>query len=96
MMQTPAKFRKIPVMISAMPFDGTIESARACVEWINNYTLSGKAYVKARLDSCSIAIFTLEGTMYASEGDWIIQGVSGEFYPCKPDIFQKTYEPVNE
>ena len=37
-------------------------------------------------------IETLEGNMQASEGDWIIRGVNGEFYPCKPDIFEKTYE----
>ena len=39
-------------------------------------------------------IFTLEGTMEASAGDWIIRGVRGEHYPCKPDIFEATYEPV--
>jgi hypothetical protein len=38
-----------------------------------------------------ITIGTLEGTMYAGVGDWIIKGVKGEFYPCKPDIFEKTY-----
>lgn len=41
-----------------------------------------------------ILIRTLEGTMTANPGDWIIKGVNGEFYPCKPDIFEKTYEPV--
>lgn len=39
-------------------------------------------------------IFTLEGVMHATPGDWIITGVNGEQYPCKPDIFEKTYEPV--
>jgi hypothetical protein len=43
-----------------------------------------------------IEIETLEGTMSANPGDWIIKGVNGEFYPCKPDIFAKTYEPVAE
>ena len=41
-----------------------------------------------------VSIRTLEGTMRADEGDWIIKGVQGEFYPCKPDIFAATYEPV--
>ena len=41
-------------------------------------------------------IRTLEGTIHASVGDWIITGVNGERYPCKPDIFEKTYEPVEE
>ena len=40
-------------------------------------------------------IETLEGTMRASVGDWIITGINGEKYPCKPDIFEKTYEPVD-
>ena len=40
-------------------------------------------------------IKTLEGVMHASPGDWIIRGVNGELYPCKPDIFAKTYEPAN-
>jgi hypothetical protein len=43
-----------------------------------------------------IAISTREGTMRASMGDWVIKGVQGEFYPCKPDIFQQTYEPVSD
>lgn len=41
-------------------------------------------------------IETLEGTMHANAGDWIITGVNGEQYPCKPDIFEKTYEPVSD
>ena len=44
----------------------------------------------------SIDIHTLEGTMRCSNGDYIIKGINGEFYPCKPDIFEKTYEPVND
>ena len=43
-----------------------------------------------------IDIETLEGTMHANVGDWIITGVHGEQYPCKPDIFEKTYEPVSD
>ena len=41
-----------------------------------------------------VAIYTLEGVMIARVGDWIITGVQGEKYPCKPDIFEQTYEPV--
>jgi hypothetical protein len=41
-----------------------------------------------------VEINTLEGVMRGEVGDWIIRGVNGEFYPCKPDIFEKTYEPV--
>ena len=43
-----------------------------------------------------MVISTLEGDMIASPGDWIITGVNGEQYPCKPDIFEKTYEPMND
>lgn len=44
----------------------------------------------------AVVIETLEGTMRADPGDWIITGVKGEVYPCKPDIFEATYEPVDE
>ncbi len=51
----------------------------------------------SKIRECSgIPIPTLEGEMLASDGDWIIQGVNGEFYPCKPDIFEKTYEAVDD
>lgn len=43
-----------------------------------------------------VQIVTLEGVMNASEGDWIIKGIKGEFYPCKPEIFDATYEPIGE
>lgn len=78
------KFRKKPVVIEAVQFMGTPESLKEvvdfmiCVETIDN----------------QIVIRTLEGEMRAIAGDWIIKGVNGEFYPCKPDIFEKTYEAV--
>lgn len=50
--------------------------------------------VTAYQTDVEIQIETLEGIMTASPGDWIITGVNGEQYPCKPDIFEKTYEPV--
>jgi hypothetical protein len=52
-----------------------------------------RAKVKAEGERKAIVIETLEGTMIGEPGDWIIRGVNGEFYPCKPDIFAKTYEP---
>ena len=52
--------------------------------------------IEAIQTSTAIDIETLEGTMRASPGDWIITGVNGESYPCKPDIFEKTYERVVE
>lgn len=50
--------------------------------------------VEAYQTNKEMDIKTLEGTMHANVGDWIITGVNGEQYPCKPDIFEKTYEPV--
>ena len=50
--------------------------------------------VAARRIKKRVEIETLEGTMVGNVGDWLIRGVGGEFYPCKPDIFEKTYEPV--
>ena len=52
--------------------------------------------VVAYKTSKELIIKTLEGDMKASVGDWIITGINGEQYPCKPDIFKKTYEPVEE
>jgi hypothetical protein len=87
-MTQPAKFRKKPVVIEAVRFDGT--NAQAVAEWVGEEQ-DGWTYG----DRCDYyEIETLEGTMTASPGDWIIRGVQGEFYPCKPDIFADTYEAV--
>jgi hypothetical protein len=52
--------------------------------------------IEAYQTKVEMVISTLEGDMIASPGDWIITGVNGEQYPCKPDIFEKTYEPMND
>lgn len=52
--------------------------------------------IEAYQTGVPLDIETLEGVMHAEPGDWIITGVNGEKYPCKPDIFEKTYEPVEE
>lgn len=79
------KFRKKPVVIDAVQYDGTLVS----VESLEGLECSQS------LTSDTIQIETLEGAMTANPGDWIIKGVKGEFYPCKPDIFEATYEPAN-
>jgi len=84
------KFRKKPVVIEAWQFDGSWESARPIIAWINDKHTSWRYFYH----DGSMIIRTLEGDMVASPGDWIIRGVKGEFYPCKPDIFAATYEPV--
>ena len=86
---TMAKFRKKPVVIEAVQF------TRANWEAVQLFT-EGKAHaltIERRMDGkCTCIIPTLEGEHIANEGDWIIKGVQGEFYPCKPDIFEQTYE----
>lgn len=79
------KFRKKPVVIEARLFDPGIDYDEALdvVKWCG-----GAA------DSEGCLIHTLEGDHLAQFGDWIIKGVKGEFYPCKPDIFEATYEKV--
>lgn len=81
------KYRKKPVVIEAVQWDG------------QNF-MEIDEFVTAEHDTFSrwgiVKIPTLEGVMVASEGDYIIKGVNGEFYPCKPDIFEKTYELVGE
>ena len=84
------KFRKKPVVIEARPFDGSEQVAHALMEWIG-----GKVYATTGDGRTSIIIPTLEGDHRADPGDWIIRGVKGEFYPCKPDIFEATYELVS-
>lgn len=81
------KFRKKPIVIEAMQFDGFKETFNKICEWMNaEYDSNG--------DNTYIIIKTLEGEMKAERNDWIIKGVKGEFYPCKPDVFEKTYEKV--
>jgi hypothetical protein len=80
-----ARFRKKPVEIEAIQFDGSKASYLAIEQWAGH-----KAIMLG--EDWNVEIATLEGTMTARPGDWIIKGVKGEFYPCKPDIFIATYE----
>lgn len=82
-----AKYRKKPVVIDAIQWLGTDESKNAMCHFIG---ITGY-FVDWHND---LIIRTLEGNMKADVGDYIIKGVNGEFYPCKPDIFTKTYEEV--
>lgn len=85
------KFRKKPVVIEAFQYQNNHDEV---FEWARNasdgngthlHFLNGFLYVE-----------TLEGTMHVKPNDWVICGVKGEFYPCKPDIFEATYEAVTE
>lgn len=83
-------FRKKPVVIEAVKWDGK--------NWADVYNFiqssAGNMQKYALSPSNVLTLETLEGTMTASIGDWIIKGVKGELYPCKPDIFAATYEPA--
>lgn len=84
----PKQFRKKPVVIEAERF--TVNCQQAAADWCNGKLCGTLLPAHER----KILINTLEGELTASVGDWIIKGVSGEFYPCKPDIFALTYEAV--
>lgn len=100
------KFRKKPVVIEAVKWTGA--NVQALSEFLAGFDLhvappNGEPACGeciARFDYTtpvpSVAIPTLEGTMTASAGDWIIRGIKGELYPCKPDIFEATYEAVED
>jgi len=82
------KYRKKPVIIDAIQYTGS--NGYFIGEW-------SRSKVIERAGQCKRAylqINTLEGWMTAIVGDWIIKGIKGEFYPCKPDIFEATYEVV--
>lgn len=90
------KYRKKPVIVDALLFDGE--------KWLYERK---EAYHMVVCEGCKRGegifgldfipvIETLEGNMTVSHGDYIITGVNGEYYPCKPDVFRKTYELVNE
>lgn len=85
------RFCKKPVVIEAVHYND-IDNRRDICLWI---TANGGKWANCYRDG-RITIETLEGTMAATPGDWIIRGVNGEFYPCKPDIFEKSYERVVE
>lgn len=80
------KYQKKPLIIDAVQFDGSAESLVKMVKDIN-----APISMWTHSSECLI-IPTLEGNLIANIGDWVIKGVKGEFYPCKPDIFKITYE----
>jgi len=79
------RYRKKPVVIEAIQWDGS--NAVGLLDWIKP---------EARQEGAVLIIPTLEGDHEASLGDYIIKGIAGEFYPCKPDIFKATYDGLWE
>lgn len=106
MTTTPRAYRKRPVQIHAMRYDGTPESATPIINWIIDSNSECTATWSEPYEAYEgpegshrgfpggIKIQTLEGDMIASAGDWVIRGILNEFYPCKPDVFTATYEEI--
>ena len=89
------KYRKKPVVIEAMQVLDDLASHQAIRAWARDSVAEGERIpVSITAFDSHMVIHTLEGDMRADLGDWIIKGVQGEFYPCKPDIFEATYESV--
>ena len=80
-MSEPRYFRAKPKIVEAMRYDGT--NIEALADWCHRLLVDNTG---------TLLVMTLEGNMEASVGDWIIKGVLGEFYPCKPEAFELTYE----
>lgn len=92
---------KKPIEIEAVQFDG--KNLRECFQFMSDKNIRLTSHwndkeccrgILGEYDPIAICINTLEGEMRCDIGDYIIKGVNGEFYPCKPDIFEKTYDPV--
>jgi len=84
------KYRKKPVVIEAFQLPPAWEEAS---QELIDFLHESDREIASERDGC-LSITTLEGVMTAEPLDWVIRGVNGEYYPCKPDIFEKTYEPA--
>ena len=82
------KFRKKPVVIEAWKWDET----KSMFEEIGCQSMSSSGHTERPNEMTNLRIKTLDGTMTVNKGDYIIKGVKGEFYPCKPDKFEMTYD----
>lgn len=93
---TMPRFRKKPVVIEAMQFETNNENGSPHMDALCNWANQGRSIDETHCwhNGTNIFVKTLEGTMRADVKDWIIRGVKGELYPCKPEIFEATYEPA--
>jgi hypothetical protein len=84
----PTTYVTRPTTITAMQFDGSIASGRRIIDWAGD-----DAVIRWTTDTPQqLGIETLEGTMKAAAGAWVIKGTEGEFYPCKDSVFQRKYQ----
>lgn len=95
---TPRTFRKKPVEVEAMQL--TTENAKDICDWMQSAHIMGytpESHQGHGIGNDGVVLIdTREGQMTADIGDWVIRGVHGEFYPCKPDIFADTYEVAED
>lgn len=90
------QYRKKPVVIEAMLYEG-VESIPEAEKFVGkSFKIGSASYDGKKYTTAVVSIETLEGDMYISKGDYIIKGLKGEFYPCKPDIFEATYEALEK
>lgn len=94
--EVPTRWRKKPVVVEAVQFFGGTAHPEVKIIW--RHAISGALLgPSVSFEVPTVAVYgieTLEGWHQVTLGDWIIKGVKGEFYPCKPDIFAMTYEPA--
>ena len=87
------KYVKKPVVIDAMQYVGQQDLSELKI-WVETFDVEFRTYFNADANSDILSINTLEGTMSVSIGDFVIRGVKGEFYACKPDVFEMTYDKI--
>lgn len=94
------KYRKKPIIVEAFQYDGDLKGTNGeyyIPQWAVTAYEDGSLFYKEYLDLvCLLFCKTLEGNMLVSVGDYVIRGIKGELYPCKSDIFEMTYDLVEE
>ena len=94
------KFRKKPVVVEAIQLRICPDCGEPNFAEVEAFAGEGQVALSSWMGpggaDCEVIVLTPEGLMEAHLGDWIIRGVAGEVYPCKPEIFEQTYEPVEE
>lgn len=83
-------YKKKRIVVDAIEYDGTPESAKEIVEWTRNSDTPAHLDIYPILGG-RLSVVTLEGAMWVSKGDYVVRGILGEHYPIKPDIFKMTY-----
>lgn len=88
------QYRKKPLVIEAIQWTNKANNFTKILKWSNGKVNSASPLLWQDADSFCLQVETMEGIMLARLNDYIIKGVKGEFYPCKPDVFEQTYELI--